>query len=78
MVGVVAAMFAAASPPAHAGEARAKQPTPVIFVHGSSGSAQQFETNAMRLTSNGFPQKRIFAYEYDTLISNNDACDRQP
>ena len=67
-------MFAAASPPALAGEARAKQPTPVIFVHGNSGSAQQFETNAMRLTSNDFPQKRIFAYEYDTLASNNDAA----
>ena len=59
-------MVAAASPPAHSDEARAKQPTPVIFVHGNSGSAQQFETNAMRLTSNGFPQNRIFAYEYDT------------
>ena len=47
-------------------------PTPVIFVHGQSGSAQQFETNAMRLTSNGFPQNRIFAYEYDTSISTND------
>ena len=74
MVVAAAAMFAAASPPAVAGEARAKQPTPVIFVHGNSGSAQQFETNAMRLTSNGFPQNRIFAYEYDTLASNNDAA----
>ena len=49
-------------------------PTPMIFVHGSSGSAQQFETNAMRFTSNGFPQRRIFAYEYDTLVSDNDAA----
>ena len=49
-------------------------PTPMVFVHGSSGSAQQFETNAMRLTSNGFPQRRIFAYEYDTLASDNDAA----
>ena len=30
-------------------------PVPVIFVHGNSGSAQQFETNAMRFTSNGYP-----------------------
>jgi hypothetical protein len=49
-------------------------PTPIIFVHGNSGSAQQFETNAMRLTSNGFPQTRIFAYEYDTLGSSNDVA----
>ncbi len=74
MVLVVAGVFAVVCQPALAGEARGKKPTPVIFVHGSSGSAQQFETNAMRLTSNGFPQNRIFAYEYDTLVSNNDAA----
>ena len=50
------------------------EPTPVIFVHGNSGSAQQFETNAMRLTSNGFPQNRIFAYEYGTGVSTNDVA----
>ena len=48
--------------------------TPVIFVHGGSGSAQQFETNAMRFTSNGFPKNRLFAYEYDTSVSSNDAA----
>ncbi|HYH62197.1 MAG TPA: hypothetical protein VD766_10065 [Solirubrobacterales bacterium] len=49
-------------------------PTPLIFVHGGSGSAQQFETNAMRLSSNGFKKSRIFVYEYSTLGSNNDAA----
>ena len=49
-----------------------KKPTPMIFVHGQSGSAQQFESNAMRFTSNGFPQKRIFVYEYDTNEGTND------
>ena len=49
-------------------------PTPVIFVHGQSGSAQQFETDAMRLTSNGFPPNRIFAYEYNTGIGTNDTA----
>ena len=48
------------------------KPTPLIFVHGQSGSAQQFESNAMRFSSNGFPQKRIFVYEYDTNESTND------
>src|SRR5688572_8495829 len=74
MVLVVAAVLAAPSQSAVAAEAGAKPPTPVIFVHGNSGSAQQFETNAMRLTSNGFPQRRIFAYEYNTLTPNNDAA----
>ncbi|MFN8149682.1 MAG: alpha/beta hydrolase [Solirubrobacterales bacterium] len=49
-------------------------PTPIIFVHGNSGSAQQFESSMMRFTSNGFPQNRLFAYEYDTSASNNDAA----
>jgi hypothetical protein len=47
---------------------------PVIFVHGNSGSAQQFETNAMRFTSNGYPHERLYAYEYDTSGSSNDAA----
>lgn len=52
----------------------ARKPTPMIFVHGQSGSVQQFETNAMRFTSNGFPQRRIFAYEYDTNEATNDVA----
>ena len=51
-----------------------KPPVPVIFVHGQFGSAQQFETNAMRFTSNGYPDDRLFAYEYDTNISTNDTA----
>ncbi|MCB0864604.1 MAG: alpha/beta hydrolase [Solirubrobacterales bacterium] len=50
------------------------EPTPIIFVHGNSGSVQQFETSMMRFSSNGFPQDRLFAYEYDTAVSNNDAA----
>ena len=55
-----------------AGAASKKAPTPLIFVHGQSGSAQQFESNAMRFASNGFPRGRIFAYEYDTNESTNE------
>src|SRR5215216_3323727 len=62
--------FRATDSEAKAGE----PPVPVIFVHGQSGSAQQFETNAMRFTSNGFPDDRLFAYEYDTNISTNDTA----
>jgi len=61
------------APAAQAG-LEAEPPTPVIFVHGNSGSAQQFETNAMRLSSNGFPQNRIFVYEYGTGVASNDAA----
>lgn len=48
---------------------------PVVFVHGQSGSAQQFETQAMRFTSNGYPQDMLFAFEYDTSVADNPIAD---
>ncbi|WP_206282785.1 alpha/beta fold hydrolase [Streptomyces chilikensis] len=42
---------------------------PVIFVHGSSGSGGQFETQARRLTGNGFPAALIEAHEYDSTFA---------
>ena len=44
---------------------------PIVFVHGQSGSAQQFQTQAQRFTSNGWPQDLLFAYEYDTSVGDN-------
>ncbi len=48
---------------------------PIVFVHGQSGSAQQFETQALRFTSNGYPQDLLFAFEYDTSQSTNPLGD---
>ena len=48
---------------------------PIIFVHGQSGSAQQFETQAMRFTSNDYPQDMLFAFEYDTSLEDNPIAD---
>lgn len=39
---------------------------PMIFVHGFEGSGQQFESQAMRFTSNGYPQNYIAVLEYDS------------
>lgn len=39
---------------------------PVIFIHGSSGSASQFESQAMRFMSNGYPKDHVYAMEYDS------------
>ncbi len=39
---------------------------PIIFVHGFAGSAAQFESQAMRFESNGYPANYISAFEYDT------------
>lgn len=39
---------------------------PLIFVHGTAGSASQYQTQAMRFTSNGYPQDHVLAFEYNT------------
>jgi pimeloyl-ACP methyl ester carboxylesterase len=38
---------------------------PIVFVHGFAGSAQQFESQAMRFAANGYPADRISAYEHN-------------
>jgi len=65
MLGLVAAPISRAAEPL----------LPVVFVHGQSGSAQQFETQAMRFTSNGYPQEMLFAFEYDTSQAANPLAD---
>lgn len=40
--------------------------TPIIYFHGGAGSAAQFETQAMRFTSNGYPQSHLAVFEYST------------
>lgn len=57
-------------PAASAQSARERIPLlPIVFVHGSSGSAAQFETQAMRFTSNGYPQALLYAFDYDTSVA---------
>ena len=38
---------------------------PIVFVHGYAGSAQQWQSQAMRFVANGYPPDRIIAYEHD-------------
>ncbi|TDV35323.1 alpha/beta hydrolase [Actinophytocola oryzae] len=47
---------------------------PIVFVHGNSGSAQQFETQFQRFAANGYPEDLLFAYEYDTSGPDNTAA----
>ncbi|MCC5950899.1 MAG: alpha/beta fold hydrolase [Acidimicrobiia bacterium] len=44
-----------------------ESPVPIIFVHGFFGSGQQFESQAMRFVSNGFPADHIDVMEYNSL-----------
>lgn len=58
---LVGALFPLAAP------AGADNPIkPIIFVHGFAGSGAQFESQAMRFASNGYPANYIFVLEYDT------------
>lgn len=41
---------------------------PMIFVHGFLGSGQQFEAQALRFTSNGWPADHIEMFEHDSLL----------
>jgi pimeloyl-ACP methyl ester carboxylesterase len=36
-----------------------------VFVHGFAGSAQQYESQAIRFAANGYPQDRIVAFDHD-------------
>jgi pimeloyl-ACP methyl ester carboxylesterase len=69
-VAVLAATLLTAAP-AQAGHAPR---LPIVFVHGNSGSAQQFETQFQRFASNGYPDHLLFAYEYDTSVPDNTAA----
>ncbi|MEV8443881.1 hypothetical protein AB0425_41460 [Actinosynnema sp. NPDC051121] len=55
-----------------AAPARADAPTPIVFVHGQQGSAQQWQSNAKRFSGNGYPDALLHAFEYDTSIPTND------
>ncbi|MBI5895286.1 MAG: alpha/beta hydrolase [Desulfobacterales bacterium] len=64
--------------PTMAGEGAPKAPfahNPVIFVHGSSGSASQFESQAMRFAQNGYPKNYLYAHEYDSTFTINTWAD---
>jgi hypothetical protein len=60
---LVATVLPACAP----GESRAPANIkPIVFVHGFAGSASQFESQAMRFESNGYPAGYISAFEYDS------------
>lgn len=50
---------------------------PIVFVHGSSGSASQFESQAQRFMANGYPQTYLFAFEHDTSSSTTEVITAQ-
>jgi hypothetical protein len=63
VVMLVGILFPACTPGAIKAPANIK---PIVFVHGFAGSGAQFESQAMRFESNGYPANYISAYEYDS------------
>ena len=55
--------------PATATPAAAAVARPILFVHGAAGSAAQFETQAKRFASNGYPATSIDGIDYDYTFS---------
>ena len=54
ILALVGMLFPSCTP----GEVKVPTPAnikPIIFVHGFAGSAAQFESQAMRFTTNGYP-----------------------
>lgn len=44
---------------------------PIVFVHGSTGSGAQYESQAMRFASNGYPASYVRVHEYDSTFGIN-------
>jgi hypothetical protein len=67
---LAAAALLAVTLPAIPAHAQPDQPAlrPVVFVHGGAGSGLQFQTQAKRLASNGYPAEIIEAHDYDSTF----------
>jgi pimeloyl-ACP methyl ester carboxylesterase len=72
---LVAAPAAGASPKAQ----QAFRQNPVLFVHGIEGSGAQFESQAMRFASNGYPRGWIDEVDYNSTraVGDKSEVDRQ-
>ena len=67
----LALVLAVLSGPAAAHTPAAHRLNPIVFVHGGAGSGAQFESQQLRFTSNGYPQRLIRVLEYDSTFSLN-------
>jgi hypothetical protein len=57
--------------PTHASAAQPKR-HPVLFVHGFEGTGAQFESQALRFTSNGYPHGWVDEVDYDSTRAAGD------
>jgi len=74
LLGVIATLLLAAGMPvpstsAHNYMWHVPGTHPIVFIHGGSGSAAQFESQSQRFESNGYPADYIYALDYDSTFS---------
>ena len=70
LTGVAPAASAQEAPAAAA--ARPAPLLPIVFVHGALGSASQFQTQALRFASNGYPVDHVVGLDYDSLSATGN------
>lgn len=58
------------SAPASAAHQKVSHRDPILFVHGFEGSGAQFESQAMRFESNGYPRGWVDEVDYDSTAAN--------
>ncbi len=68
LVAVVATALPAAAGGGTGSGAGESGPRPIVFVHGFSGSGAQFETQARRFATNGYDDRSIVAFDYDSTF----------
>jgi pimeloyl-ACP methyl ester carboxylesterase len=66
LAALVALVTALVGRPATVGAEETQELLPIVFVHGGAGSAQQYQTQAMRFDSNGYPAELIYPFEYNS------------
>jgi pimeloyl-ACP methyl ester carboxylesterase len=75
----IIAVFVGALLAAPAANAKAFDQNPVLFVHGIEGSGAQFESQAMRFASNGYPRQWIDEVDYNSsrAVADKSEVDQQ-
>jgi pimeloyl-ACP methyl ester carboxylesterase len=68
---LLALLVAAPAAGAHGKHHGERKLTPMVFVHGGFGSGGQFQSQALRFTSNGYPRRFIRVLEYDSTFGTN-------
>ena len=49
---------------------------PIVFVHGGTGSGAQFESQKLRFTENGYPDRYVQVFEYDSTFGLGASASR--